>query len=140
MWAALLPTRNLSLDFPSALLHAHLPLLGGLHQLPAVGLEVVEFIKLHADVLDGQLEQVPEPCQVLGSWTWVGIRVLWDRGGSVGPAGQGGLSCTPSQVWSPGPVCVLMHMVMKPLPPLPGSGKEGPRGLLCGWQATHLVS
>lgn len=74
--AALLPTRNLSLDFPSALLHAHLPLLGGLHQLPAVGLEVVELVKLHADVLDGQLQQVPEPGQVLGSGTRVGVRVL----------------------------------------------------------------
>lgn len=84
--AALLSTRNLSLDFPSALLHAHLPLLGGFHQLPAVGLEVVELIKLHADVLNGQLQQVPEPCQVLGCWTGVGIRVLWGRWGSVGAA------------------------------------------------------
>lgn len=88
MWAALLPTRNLSLDFPSALLHAHLPLLGGLHQLPAVGLEVVELIELHADVLNGQLQQVPEPCQVLGCWTGVGIRVLWGRQGSVGQQGH----------------------------------------------------
>lgn len=88
MWAALLPTRNLSLDFPSALLHAHLPLLGGLHQLPAVGLEVVELIELHADVLNGQLQQVPEPCQVLGCRTGVGIRVLWGRWGSVGQQGR----------------------------------------------------
>lgn len=100
MWAALLPTRNLSLDFPSALLHAHLPLLGGLHQLPAVGLEVVEFIKLHADVLDGQLQQVPEPCQVLGCGVWVGIRVLWGRAVSVGQARRG-LVLHPPQVWSP---------------------------------------
>lgn len=88
MWAALLPTRNLSLDFPSALLHARLPLLGGLHQLPAVGLEVVELIELHADVLNGQLQQVPEPCQVLGCRTGVGIRVLWGRWGSVGQQGR----------------------------------------------------
>lgn len=88
--AALLPTRNLSLDLPSALVHAHLPLLGGLHQLPAVGLEVVELVKLHADVLDGQLQQVPEPGQVLGGGTRVGVRVLLGVGEEWGSVGQQG--------------------------------------------------
>lgn len=48
-------------------------------RFPVIGLELVELVKLQADVLNGQLEHVPEPCQVLGDGPWVGIWVLMDR-------------------------------------------------------------
>lgn len=41
-----------------------------------VGLELVQFVKLQADVLDGQLEHVPEARQVLGDGPWVCVGVL----------------------------------------------------------------
>lgn len=48
-------------------------------RFPVVGLELVEFVELQADVLDGQLEHVPEPCQVLGDRPWVCVWVLMQR-------------------------------------------------------------
>lgn len=54
---------------------AHLPL-RCLCQLPAVGLQVVQLIELHADVFNGQLQEIPKPCQVLGCGSGIGIRVL----------------------------------------------------------------
>lgn len=45
-------------------------------RFPVVGFELVEFIKLQADVLDRQLEHVPETCQVLGDGPRVCIWVL----------------------------------------------------------------
>lgn len=41
---------------------------------------MVELIKLEADVLDGELQQVPETSQVLGCGPWVGIHILTTRG------------------------------------------------------------
>ena len=51
-----------------------------LRELPVVDFELVELIKLQADVLYGELEQVPEASQVLSRGTRVGIHVL--RGGN----------------------------------------------------------
>lgn len=45
-------------------------------RFPVVGFELVEFIKLQANVLDRQLEHVPETCQVLRDGPWVCIWVL----------------------------------------------------------------
>lgn len=45
-------------------------------RFPVVGLELVELVKLQADVLDGQLEHVPEACQVLGDGPRVRLWVL----------------------------------------------------------------
>lgn len=45
-------------------------------RFPVVGFELVQFIKLQANVLDRQLEHVPETCQVLGDGSWVCIWVL----------------------------------------------------------------
>lgn len=50
------------------------------NRLPVIRLEMVELIKLEADVLDGELQQVPETCQVLGCGSWIGIRILTKRG------------------------------------------------------------
>lgn len=50
--------------------------LRGSQRFPVVGFELVEFIKLQADVLDGQLEHVPETRQVLGDGPRVCVRVL----------------------------------------------------------------
>ena len=63
----------------------YLPLRGRLgsrrrHGLPVIGLEVVELIELEADVLDGELQQVPETSQVLGCGPRVGIHILNKRG------------------------------------------------------------
>lgn len=41
---------------------------------------MVQLIKLEADVLDGELQQVPETSQVLGRGPWVGIHILTNRG------------------------------------------------------------
>lgn len=49
------------------------------HRLPVIGLEMVELIKLEADVLNGELQQVPETSQVLGCGSWIGIRILTKR-------------------------------------------------------------
>lgn len=49
-------------------------------QLPAVSFEVVQLVKLHADVFNGQLEEVPKSSQVLGCGSGVGVRVLEGKG------------------------------------------------------------
>ena len=49
---------------------------GAGRRLPVVGLEVVKLVELEADVLDGELEQVPEACQVLGAGPRVGAHIL----------------------------------------------------------------
>lgn len=53
----------------------HLNFWGG-QRFPVVRFELVEFIKLQADVLDGQLEHVPETREVLGDGPRVCVRVL----------------------------------------------------------------
>lgn len=62
----------------------YLPLRGRLgsrrrHGLPVIGLEMVELIELEADVLDGELQQVPETSQVLGCGPRVGVHILTKR-------------------------------------------------------------
>lgn len=47
-----------------------------LRKLPVVGFKVVQLIKLIADVFYRELKQIPEPCQVLCCWSWVGVDVL----------------------------------------------------------------
>lgn len=47
-----------------------------LRKLPIVGFQLVELIKLHAYIFYRKLEQIPEPCEVLCCWSWVGIYVL----------------------------------------------------------------
>lgn len=76
----------------------YLPVWGGLgsrrrqRRLPLVGLEVVELVKLEADVLDGELQQVPETGQVLGGRPGAGVHILSSRGrvGGRGRTEQGG--------------------------------------------------
>lgn len=63
----------------------YLPLRGRLasrrrHGLPVVGLEVVELVELETDVLDGELQQVPETSQVLGTGPRVGTHILNNTG------------------------------------------------------------
>lgn len=63
----------------------YLPLRGWLgscewHVLPVVGFKVVELIELEADVLDGELQQIPETSQVLGRGPWVGVHILHKGG------------------------------------------------------------
>lgn len=53
----------------------HLNFWGG-QRFPVVGFELVEFIKLQANVLDRQLEHVPETCEVLGDGPRVCVWVL----------------------------------------------------------------
>lgn len=48
----------------------------GWRGMPVIGLEVVELIKLEADVLDGELQHVPKTSQVLGRGPRVGIHIL----------------------------------------------------------------
>lgn len=65
----------------------YLPLRGRLgsrrlYGLPVIRLEVVELIKLEADVLDGELQQVPETSKVLVCGPRVGIHIL-NRGGQI---------------------------------------------------------
>lgn len=50
------------------------------HGLPVTGLEMVELIELETDVLDGELQQVPETSQVLGCGPRVSIHILTKRG------------------------------------------------------------
>lgn len=63
----------------------YLPLRGRLvsrrrHRLPVIGLEMVEVIKLEADILDGELQQVPETSQVLRCGPRIGVHILAKRG------------------------------------------------------------
>lgn len=48
--------------------------------LPVIGLEMVELVELETDVLDGELQQVPETSQVLGCGPRVSIHILTKRG------------------------------------------------------------
>lgn len=45
-------------------------------RLPVVGFELVQLVELEADVLDGQLQHVPEARQVLGDGPGVRVHVL----------------------------------------------------------------
>ncbi|KAF3850084.1 hypothetical protein F7725_019803 [Dissostichus mawsoni] len=51
-------------------------LLWALHQLPAVALDQLQLIKLGSDVIDGELQEVPEPSQVLRGGSGHGTGVL----------------------------------------------------------------
>ena len=50
--------------------------LRGVQVLPAVGLQLVQLVKFQADVLDGQLEHVPETSQVLRDGPRLGVGLL----------------------------------------------------------------
>lgn len=54
--------------------------------LPVAGLELVELVEFEADVLDGELQQVPEACQVLGCGPQVGVHIL--KGGRKEKMGE----------------------------------------------------
>lgn len=57
----------------------------GLHDLPPIGLELLELPKLHADILNGELQEVPEASQILESGHGECVGILWeqrDRGSS----------------------------------------------------------
>ena len=43
---------------------------------PVVGPDLEQLIKLKADILNGELEHVPEASQVGGHWLWMSIGVL----------------------------------------------------------------
>lgn len=64
-----------SVGFHVCLMCAHLNFWGG-QRFPVVGFELVEFVKLQANVLDGQLEHVPETRQILGDGSRVCIWIL----------------------------------------------------------------
>lgn len=51
----------------------------GLNDLPPVGLELLELCKLHADILNGELQQVPEAGQVLEGGHWECVGILWGQ-------------------------------------------------------------
>lgn len=49
-------------------------------QFPVVGFEVVELIKLEANVFYRELQKVPESCQVLSCGPRVSAHILQERG------------------------------------------------------------
>lgn len=51
-----------------------------IHRSPVVGSELVKLIKLEADVLNGQLQHVPETSQVRGHRARVRVWVLQEDG------------------------------------------------------------
>lgn len=50
--------------------------LRGVEGPPVVGFELVQLIKLQADILNGELEHIPEPCEILSHRPWVSVWVL----------------------------------------------------------------
>lgn len=50
--------------------------LQGRQRLPVVRFELVQLVKLEADILDGQLQHVPEASQVLGDGSRMRVGVL----------------------------------------------------------------
>lgn len=60
-------------DICSVCLHLNI---WGCQRFPVVGFQLVELIKLQANIFDWQLEHIPETCQVLGDGPWVCIGVL----------------------------------------------------------------
>lgn len=57
-------------------------------KLPVVGLQLVQLVKLHADVFYRELEQIPEAGQVLRRRPRVGVGVLAGGKSSVGKSDQ----------------------------------------------------
>lgn len=57
--------------------NSHL-LLRTVYEPPAVVLDLLQLVKLHGDVVDGELQQVPEASQVLGGGPRHGTGVLRD--------------------------------------------------------------
>lgn len=51
-------------------------LLRTLHQLPLVALDLLQLVKLGSDVIDGELQEVPETSQVLRCGSGHGTGVL----------------------------------------------------------------
>lgn len=62
--------------------NSHL-LLRTVYEPPAVVLDLLQLVKLHGDVVDGELQQVPEARQVLGGGPRHGTGVLGDIRESV---------------------------------------------------------
>lgn len=56
----------------------HNLLLWTLNEPPVVVLDLLQLVKLHGDVVNGELQQVPEASQVLRGGPWHGTRVLWE--------------------------------------------------------------
>lgn len=67
--------------------NAHL-LLWTVYEPPAVVLDLLQLVKLHGDVVDGELQQVPEASQVLGGGPRHCTGVLEDIQGREGGLGQ----------------------------------------------------
>lgn len=66
----------------------------GLHDLPPIGLELLELPKLHADILNGELQEVPEASQVLEGGHRECVGILWgqrDRVSSLSISGTSAL-------------------------------------------------
>lgn len=61
---------------------AHL-LLRTVYEPPVVVLDLLQLVKLHGDVVDGELQQVPEASQVLGGGPRHGTGVLGDMRGRI---------------------------------------------------------
>lgn len=62
----------------------------GLHDLPPVGLELLELPKLHADILNGELQEVPEASQVLEGGHRECVGILWGQRDRVSSSSIGG--------------------------------------------------
>lgn len=74
----------------------------GLHDLPPIGLELLELPKLHADILNGELQEVPEASQVLEGGHRECVGILWEQRDRVPPSSIRGmlalLAMGPSQL------------------------------------------
>lgn len=68
-------------------------LLWALNRLPVVVLDMLKLVKLHTDVINGELQQVPEPSQVLRGGSRHGTGVLVEE---QGQEKENGFSCTSS--------------------------------------------
>lgn len=58
-------------------------LLRTVYEPPVVVLDLLQLVKLHSDVVDGELQQVPEASQVLGGGPRHGAGVLGDIRGRI---------------------------------------------------------
>lgn len=91
----------------------------GLHDLPPIGLELLELPKLHADILNGELQEVPEASQVLEGGHRECVGILWGQRDRVPPSSISGmfalLAMGPSQLLHGGPWS-LAESMRHPLP------------------------
>lgn len=82
----------------------------GLHNLPPIGLELLELPKLHADILNGELQEVPEASQVLKGGHGECVGILWGQKDRVPSSSISGMVTGPSQPPVLGALCpAVLH-------------------------------